>query len=84
MRVARAWAILSGYSSDGEQTMNGADELNPQAMALMTEIVSRLAELRNVLILVGLATNQTGAPRSKEAAAAALDKLRELADAFNL
>jgi hypothetical protein len=64
--------------------MNGADELSPQAMALMTEVVARLAELRNVLILVGLATNRTDTPRSNETAAAALDKLRELADAFNL
>ncbi len=64
--------------------MNGVDESSPQAMALMTEINNRLAELRNVLILVGLATNRGDLPRSKETAAAALDKLRELADAFNL
>jgi hypothetical protein len=64
--------------------MNGADELSPQVMALLTEIQSRLAELRNVLILVGLATNRGDSPRSQETATAALDKLRELADAFNL
>jgi hypothetical protein len=64
--------------------MNGTDEVSPQVMALMTEVVSRLAEIRNVLILAGLAANRTDVPRSKETAAAALDKLRELADAFNL
>ncbi len=64
--------------------MNGADDVNPQVMGLMTEIASRLAELRNVLILVGLATNRTDTPRSQQTAAEALDKLRELADAFNL
>lgn len=64
--------------------MNGADEVNPQVMGVMAEIASRLAELRNVLILVGLAANRTDTPRSQQTAAAALDKLRELSDAFNL
>ncbi len=64
--------------------MNGADEVSPQVMALITEINSRLAEVRNVLILIGLATNRTDSPRSLETASAALDKLHELADAFNL
>lgn len=64
--------------------MNNADDVNPQVMGVMTDIASRLAELRNVLILVGLATNRTDSPRSQQAAAAALDKLRELADALNL
>ena len=64
--------------------MNGADDVSPQVMGVMTEIASRLAELRNVMILVGLATSRTDTPRSQQAATAAIDKLRELADAFNL
>ncbi len=64
--------------------MNGADEVNPQLMGVMSEIASRLAELRNVLILVGLSASRSDGPRSQQTAAAALDKLCELADAFNL
>ncbi|HUY19779.1 MAG TPA: hypothetical protein VMV15_11185 [Candidatus Binataceae bacterium] len=64
--------------------MNVADEVNPQVMGVISEIASRLAELRNVLILVGLSANRNDTPRGRETADAALDKLRELADAFNL
>jgi hypothetical protein len=64
--------------------MNSADDVNPQVMGVMTDVANRLAELRNVLILVGLATNRIDSPRSQQAAAAALEKLRDLADALNL
>ncbi|GEM_PF-5839030 len=83
-RFARLGYPVRVFQTMEKRLMNGGDELSPQAMALMTEVVARLAELRNVLILVGLATNRIDTPRSNETAAAALDKLRELSDAFNL
>jgi hypothetical protein len=64
--------------------MTDDNEVNPQIEGLMVEIINRLAELRNALILAGLANSRTDSPGNQQTAATALAKLREMADAFNL
>lgn len=60
-----------------------AQEMNPQLTEVLVEISRRLAELRNVLILVGIANAAAGSPERADAGSA-LDKLKELSEAFNL